>query len=584
MNLLIFLINFFIHSQTNEINNISTNTLAYKSPVINIVYPWEGKDIGGVSNTFIFGNVVPYVSTITVNGKVVNVYKTGGFIAYVPVDRGEFRFVVCAQNNYEVSCTTRSVVNGKNTDNKKLFEILISTSNYIMRGDSFFINIKAEPSSNIYYEIGDICNGFLVEEKKGYYSSYCMIPSTFKKKTLNLLLKYKDGRYNGEKMIYENFINVIDKKYVIETTTDNVVIKNETGGYLLFIPENVKLVSDRKEGNRYRVEFDEMKLWVDEDKVVLKGFLNKKIKNETGTIRFIKQDDTKTVARIYVSEKVPYMVYEEDDKLYLKLFYTNLRTNWVVYDSNDKYINNVSFRQDNTNTVLFIFKFNEVQSFWGYDIKYSSDSYMNIEFKFKPKIEYSSIQPLRGLKIVIDPGHSYRINPPYDGAVGPLGSFEWDINLKIALKLKERLSNLGANVFMTRYTNDEKEQVPLSERPKIAKRLDADLFISIHNNAIPDGEDPYSKPRGFQIYYYHLHSKKLADFIHKQYIKNISLPDEGVRFGDYHVLRLTSMPAVLIENAYMILPEHEELLLSDDFRDTLVKTISEGIVGFIYDR
>jgi N-acetylmuramoyl-L-alanine amidase len=137
---------------------------------------------------------------------------------------------------------------------------------------------------------------------------------------------------------------------------------------------------------------------------------------------------------------------------------------------------------------------------------------------------------------------------------------------------------------MTRYTNDEKEQVPLSERPKIAKRFDGDIFISIHNNAIPDGEDPFSKPRGFQIYYYHPHSKKLADYVHKQYVKNIPLFDEGLRFGDYHVLRITSMPAILVENAYMILPQHEEMLLNEDFKELLARTLAEGIVNFIYDR
>jgi N-acetylmuramoyl-L-alanine amidase len=164
--------------------------------------------------------------------------------------------------------------------------------------------------------------------------------------------------------------------------------------------------------------------------------------------------------------------------------------------------------------------------------------------------------------------------------VGPSGSFEYEINLKIAQKLREKLAALGANVFMTRYSNDEKEQVSLQERPRIAKRLNGDLYISIHNNAIPDGEDPYLKPRGFQIYYYHLHSKRLAQSIHKSFLKNINLPDEGLRYGDYHVARITQMPSVLIENAYMILPEQEELLLDDLFCDKLAETVKEGIIDY----
>jgi N-acetylmuramoyl-L-alanine amidase len=57
-----------------------------------------------------------------------------------------------------------------------------------------------------------------------------------------------------------------------------------------------------------------------------------------------------------------------------------------------------------------------------------------------------------------------------------------------------------------------------------------------------------------------------------------------LRFGDYHVLRITSMPAILIENAYMILPQHEEMLLNEDFKELLARTLAEGIINFIYDR
>jgi N-acetylmuramoyl-L-alanine amidase len=134
---------------------------------------------------------------------------------------------------------------------------------------------------------------------------------------------------------------------------------------------------------------------------------------------------------------------------------------------------------------------------------------------------------------------------------------------------------------MTRSTNDELEQVALAERPKIAKKVDGDIYISIHNNAIPDGEDPYSKPRGFQIYYYYLHSKKLGEAIHDSFVKNIPLFDEGLRYGDYHVVRLTSMPAVLVENAFMILPDQDDMLSTPEFKRKLADSIASGIIEFL---
>ena len=130
---------------------------------------------------------------------------------------------------------------------------------------------------------------------------------------------------------------------------------------------------------------------------------------------------------------------------------------------------------------------------------------------------------------------------------------------------------------MTRYGD---ENVPLAERPKIAKDYDGDIYISLHNNAIADGEDPFSQPRGFAVYHYQRHSYGLADAVHRAYVREIPLPDEGLRFGDYAVVRMTTMPAILIESAYMIMPEQEEMLNTPSFQTKLADTIAEGVLDF----
>jgi len=209
-------------------------------------------------------------------------------------------------------------------------------------------------------------------------------------------------------------------------------------------------------------------------------------------------------------------------------------------------------------------------------MEYSTNSLI-INFKFKPAYEGKYPNPLKGIKIVLDPGHSPKRIPPFDGAVGPSGYFEFEANKAIADKLALKLQKLGASVYMTRIGD---ENVPLTDRPLIAKKFDADIFISIHNNAIPDGEDPFSKPRGFQVYYHHPNSMPLAKSIHKAFLKNVPLPDEGLRYGDYHVIRQTYMPAILIENAYMILPQQEEMLKSEKGIETFASAITSGILDF----
>ena len=152
-----------------------------------------------------------------------------------------------------------------------------------------------------------------------------------------------------------------------------------------------------------------------------------------------------------------------------------------------------------------------------------------------------------------------------------------NINLAIAKKLKEKLLSLGAAVQMTRNGD---ENVELADRPKLARDLGGDLFISIHNNAIADGEDPFGQPRGFSVYYYHRQSLPLAEAIHRSYLKNIQLPDEGLRYGDYMVARMAWMPAVLVESAYLILPRQEEMLNTPAFQEQLAGAISEGVLDF----
>lgn len=557
------------------------------TPVINVVYPYEDKRYENLTNTFIFGYVKPASSTLTINGVEVKPYKNGAFIAYLPVSDGDFYFNITARNGIYVSTFTRHVYIEPASEIEFSEEnpfVLVNPSSYvyITKGNLIEFYVKGVPSSTVYYKIDDICSGYFLEipENSGNYYTDCYISRDVLPDSYDLILKYKKGKLKGVKRKYADYINVRKYNYVIQTTTDNVVLKNDSGGYTLFMPEGSKLVADMKIGSVYRVNFNNLNLWVSDSNVKYLYDEAKKFYGRTYNLIFEKQDRNKVQAKLYVYDKVPYAAWEDNKKFYLELFYTDIRTNWIVYDSSDTFIDSVYYRQPFTHRGKFVFNFKK--DLWGYDISYSTEGYMNIIFKFKPELKDSNnTKPLDGLRILIDPGHSPKQTPPYDGAVGTIGDFEYEINLAIALKLKDKLEAKGATVYMTRYTNDMEEQVPLTERPRIAKRLDADLYISIHNNAIADSSDPFEKERGFQIYYYHLHSKKFAESVHRSFVKNINLPDEGVRFGDYHVLRLTSMPSILVENAYMILPEQDYLLNDENFQQKLAETITEGVLDFI---
>ncbi len=128
-------------------------------------------------------------------------------------------------------------------------------------------------------------------------------------------------------------------------------------------------------------------------------------------------------------------------------------------------------------------------------------------------------------------------------------------------------------------TRDDNSHVALYDRPAIAKAADADIFISMHNNALPDGVNPFEH-NGSSTYYYHPHSINLAKNIQSQLTKATKLDDYGLYYGNLAVNRPTQYPAVLIETAFMIIPEQEALLKTEKFRKKVAKGIVKGIENF----
>ena len=129
-------------------------------------------------------------------------------------------------------------------------------------------------------------------------------------------------------------------------------------------------------------------------------------------------------------------------------------------------------------------------------------------------------------------------------------------------------------------TREKDVEVPLYERPRIAWNRNARLFISIHCNASGVAENPLWS-NGFSIYSYHPQSMELAQSLHSAYLKNMNLPDRGLYYADLAVCRMTQMPAVLTEQAYIIVPEQEDLILNPEFHRRVGVSILNGLRDFL---
>ncbi|EOD01706.1 stage II sporulation protein D [Caldisalinibacter kiritimatiensis] len=195
--------------------------------------------------------------------------------------------------------------------------------------------------------------------------------------------------------------------------------------------------------------------------------------------------------------------------------------------------------------------------------------YTGVEIK---KYEIPCInKPLSGKILMIDPGHGGEKSQDF---VGPTGLREKDVVLNVSKKLKNRLEQLGAHVYLTR---EEDEYMSLSERVKLANKIRPNFFISIHLNS-------FSNPsiHGCEIYYYRndKDSEALGKAIMGSLVNNLSIVNRGVKVADFFLLRQIGVSSLRIELDYITNPEIEEKLKDSEYINRVAESISEGIVTY----
>ncbi|MBP8819718.1 MAG: N-acetylmuramoyl-L-alanine amidase [Syntrophomonadaceae bacterium] len=179
--------------------------------------------------------------------------------------------------------------------------------------------------------------------------------------------------------------------------------------------------------------------------------------------------------------------------------------------------------------------------------------------------------------VVLDPGHGGRDT----GARGKTLN-EKEANLMIALRVGELLKNKGIDVEYTRTTDI---YVELEERAAIANRLNAGLFVSIHNNASTDPskqgtETYYYAPVNNDLLFLQLDERKsLATNLHQQLAAKLKRPDRGVKTANFSVLRNTTMPSALVECVFISNPDEEQMLQKDYFIQWTAEAIANGIAA-----
>lgn len=270
--------------------------------------------------------------------------------------------------------------------------------------------------------------------------------------------------------------------------------------------------------------------------------------------------------RVPVEWRVPFQVEEQGDGVTVTLYSAAGDVNWIRHGETTGALREIRWRQRESDIVELTARL--TGPLWGYRTRWDGNDLL-LELRPRPFIDPA--RPLRGLTIVVDPGH-----PPV-GSTGPSGLTEAEANLGVARVLEHQLVAEGARVLLTR--RDDRP-VDLWPRVAFADSVNADLLVSIHNNALPDGINPYFN-NGSSVFYFHPRSVPLAEAIQRELGRRLPLRDLGIARGDLALVRGTWMPSVLVEGMFMILPEQEAALRSQAGRKAYADAVRAGIRAFL---
>jgi N-acetylmuramoyl-L-alanine amidase len=219
---------------------------------------------------------------------------------------------------------------------------------------------------------------------------------------------------------------------------------------------------------------------------------------------------------------------------------------------------------------------------------------LDLEKNIEPLISEVPVPAKANRVIVIDAGHG-GANAGTKSIVD--GTYEKELTLDWAMRLKELLAANGWNVFLTR-TNDA--DISLADRVAFAEQHHADIFISLHFNSVAPNEElsgletycltptgmPSTLTRGYEdnvslVFpnnHFDAENLRWAIRLHGSLLKETGLIDRGVRRARFlGVLRGQNRPAVLIEGGFLSNPSEARHIADPAFREKLAQAVADAL-------
>ncbi|MCL7936734.1 MAG: N-acetylmuramoyl-L-alanine amidase [marine benthic group bacterium] len=571
-----------------------------------VEYPDSLQRISARDSNFVFGTVGTGDATLIIDGEFVEVEPNGAFLAWLPVpaaasgDTASYRLV--ARRGAETDSIAHPILLPAQTGSPWEAGALLDADRLGVRAERWAwpdepmsVEIRANPGAEVEIVAGRTtiplapASGdvrVLTMSAEELYRTACVPEDcnwsdTADSLRLEVRARMGEQRQNEPLILPLRILDPIappvarltDEPDEINGNDGMVVARPAAfGPYRWRFPDGTRAIVDLRVGDRIRLRLaPDLHAWVTLEDVELLPAGTPIPRSAVGDLRFEPRGD-RVMLDIRLAAALPLEVTQPDLRtLEIVLFGATAVTNRISLGPSPRVIESVEWSQLPGSRMRMRVRFEG--PVWGwrarYDERTGGRATLRLELRNAPEIDPA--RPLAGRRIAIDPGH------PGAGATGPTGYYEGDANLAIGRILERILTERGAMPILIR---NDREQMGLYERTNAAEEAGAELFVSIHNNALPDGVRPFGR-EGTSTYYFHPHAAGLASAIQDGMLATMRLRDLGVFWGDLAVCRMSWMPAVLTEGAFMMMPKHEAALRDPGFQELYARGVADGIEAFL---
>ncbi|HEX2207671.1 MAG TPA: N-acetylmuramoyl-L-alanine amidase [Longimicrobium sp.] len=580
---------------------------------IRVMYPGEDAALTTADSNFIFGSVGTGGATLTINGTPVEVAPNGAFLGFLPVPAdGVYRLRASAGGEMaelvrrvRVPAAATVAASGVNAGS-------ITPRGTIAGypGERVTVRFRAAPGARAQIRmpdgsayplaqtrVMDRAEGFMqdqavaareVSEYAGTFpiTAPLRVPGDTVMPTIvaaqaaagQATLEFARGTETTRTPLPLN-VGVLregDTRLAIASATRpgamaiGTAVPGSGTPYHWFFPNGTRLTVTGERDGAYRVRLtSDLSVWVAAGDVRLMPEGAPPATGTVGTVR-VDPDPAHVDVRLVTSDRLPFEVRAGERSLEIRVYGAESRANWMHYGTEDPLVRRVEWQQERDD--LFVVRVELAEPVWGWRAFWDERGSLIVRVRRPPRID--GARPVQGLRIAIDAGH------PPGGAIGPTGLTEADANLAISKQLVRMLRDAGAEVLETR---PDTQAVGLGERPQRAAEWDAHLLVSVHNNAFPDGVNPWEN-NGTSVFYNQAQSLGLARHMQRELLGEFGLRDLGIARADLALVRSTWMPSVLTETMFLMVPQQEAALRDPAVHERIARAHFRAIQGFLRER